>query len=538
MNRVDWLYREPLARWERWFLLGLAGLLMLLLWPLLTRVPRVYGDDSWSTMAGYTLAFEGVPRNPGQMGRGGTNVYLLQPRLLPNVVCAAVYRVVGFGLAQSRFVATLFCMMLMFASYGLVRRLCGPVAAAGTAVMTAVDPWVFLTGRTCREEIFLAALLWLSWWLLLDAFDRNCRKRALFGGLLTGLACWTHPNAVLFTIAAAVTLAVILRRVMWNPRILGWSLLGMAVGVAPYVAYVAYVQSTTSIRLMDQLAERSAAYQRPPGEMLAAERERWDNFLQLPMRLPLLMLYLWAVGLAAWRGGQAERLLLLLVLIAAVLMPVLIQGAHGRYLVVLVPALCALVWRSLPGIGRVTKLWSEAVWRHTSLRWATAGVLVVYAAMSLVPTVAILWAHRHADYNRWMSRIARSIPPDARVMAHTMYWTGLRDRQFISTVPPYFSDWLNPQDFVAFVYKHRPDYLIQSSHLFASVSGLGPRPRNLRTTNCGQGSEMVAAAVPSEILDEFYHRDFGSVRIWHLKWNKLPSPVASTATSPVTHTAE
>jgi hypothetical protein len=518
---LTWLRRDRLAGWECAFLPALLLLLAAMLWPLLGRVPRAYGDDSWSTMAGCTLAFEGVPRNPPQTGRGATNEFLLQPRLFSNLVCAPVYRWAGYGLVQGRAVATLFCGLFVFSSWAMARRLFGPVAAAVIAVLVAVDPWVFLTGRTCREEIFLAGLLWPAWFFLLGAVDRNCAVRGFLGGLLTGLACWAHPNAVPFSVAGGIAFGLVVGPRRMLGRWLGWAVVGLFVGLAPYGIYVALVQHRTNLRLMDQLAERSAAYARPLREMLAVERERWVNFLQLPVRLPLVLLYGAGLAWTALRGKAAHRLMLLLVLSSSVLLPIVVCVGHGRYLVVLVPALAAVVWEALAAAAH-----AAAAKRR---RWLLVGTLGLYAAMSLGPTLAVVYTQRGADYDAWIARIARSVPAGARVMGHSMFWMGLRDREFISSIPPFYGDWRDVSGPAAHVGRYQPTYLIQSSLDYGAVGGLSPRPRDLRSTWFGQACELVASGIPSEALDEFYDRDFGAVRVWRLHWPAPHGPASSTA---------
>ncbi len=523
---IPWLARVPVQRWEPGFLLMLGVLLAGLLLPLLGRAPRAYVDDSWSTMAGYTLAFEGRPRNPGQMGRGGTDIYLVQPRLFPNVVCAAVYRVAGFGLVPGRAVAAGFGALFVFGVYAVMRRLFGPVAAAVVAVMVAVDPWVFLTGRTCREEIFLAALLWWSWWLLLDGLDRGSVRRAFLGGLLTGLAGWTHPNALVFSVAALIALTVLLGRGLLDRRWLAFVILGATVGAMPYLAYVLFVQATTDVRLMEQVAERTGAYARSFAAMWTVEATRWSEFLRLPARLPLLIMYAWGALWIALRGKRADRLLLLLVLLTVLLMPLAVRAAHARYLVVLVPALAAFIWRSLPiPLARANDSAGRVGPRMTRARGAkgiTLAALGVYAAMSLLPSLAILYAHRHADYGRWVGRVAEHVPPGARVMGHTTYWIGLCDRRFISSIPPYFSDWRSEKDASEHICRYRPEYLIQSGVELSGVGGLKARSREMRGNTFARACEQVATQIPAHMLTEFYHPDFGGVRVWKLEWDGSP----------------
>lgn len=522
---------KSVAPWERWFLACLAVLWGTLMLSMLARVPRPFVDDSWSqAMAAYTIAFEGWPRNPGLTDRGGVDQYLLEPRLFPSLVGAGVYRLVGFSLARGRLIAVLFSGVFLFAVYRMMRRLFGAECAAAITVMTMVDPWVFITGRTYRAEVFLAALVWSSWLLLLTSLDHRSLWRAFLGGVLIGLACWTHPNAAAYSAAALVGIAAVagLRRLweLWIPT----ALVGVLIGLAPYLLYVAYVQEVTDLRLLDQVGFRTGAYARPFWEsrpfwdIVTTEGLRWSNFLQLPLRMPLSILFLGALAYAALRGSKPDRFLLILIVLASPMIALINTHATGRYLVVLTPALAALVWRALPA-----KLWGTGgehagggagSRRRRLRRAATLGILLVYASMTVVPTLSIFWGHRRADYDAWMARVTKDIPPDATIMAHTMYWTGLHNRQFLSTDLPFGS---SIEDAVEHLKRYRPEYIIQSSHKFGALKGIGPRPKDVRVTDFAQACERVAQEVPYETLAEFYHRDFGAVRVWRFQWPADPS---------------
>ena len=100
-------------------------------------------------------------------------------------------------------------------------------------------------------------------------------------------------------------------------------------------------------------------------------------------------------------------------------------------------------------------------------------------------------------------------------MAHTMYWTGLHDRQFLSTLLPHGS---SIEDAVERLKKFQPDYAIQSSHTFGALKGIGPRPKDVRATDFARACERIAQEVSYETVTEFYDRDFGAVRVWHFQW--------------------
>jgi hypothetical protein len=136
------LFLQPaFQRLELWFIPLAVGLWLLLMCPMLGRVPRAFVDDSWSqAMAAYTLAFEGVPRNPGHILMGGVDEYLLEPRLFPSVVGAVVYRVLGFSLETGRLTAVAFSGLFLVAVYLTMRRLFNVTAAMGICLMTLIDP--------------------------------------------------------------------------------------------------------------------------------------------------------------------------------------------------------------------------------------------------------------------------------------------------------------------------------------------------------------------------------------------------------------
>jgi len=304
---------------------------------------------------------------------------------------------------------------------------------------------------------------------------------------------------------------------------------GFVAGIAPYVCFVIVAQYATDVRLADQVGRRAGSFRRPPVEIVATEIRRWTNFLRLPMRAPLALMFLWGVLWGLFRGGKPERTLAIWVVLSALLLPLIQPVPTGRYLVILVPALAALLWRSLPHAAATApdawgRVGPNVSIRHISFA-LTSILLVVYVAMSLAPNAYVLYKHRRADYNRWMARIAEHIPRDARVMGDTMFWTGLHDRAFVSSITPYFAHWRSEADAAAFIEHHRPARLIQASSMYSAVGGVARRPADLRATTFGRACELVAAAVPSEILLEFYDPDFGAVRVWKLEWPAVASPI-------------
>ncbi len=514
-------------------------LLAVVLLPRLGRVPHVVVDEHWAeAMAGYTLAFEGRTRNPGLKGWGGAEEHFIQPRILSGVIAAPVYRIFGYGLTQSRAVSATFGALLVFGVYAAVRQLFGPVAAAAAAVATAIDPWFFVTARQFRPEIFLAALLWWSLFLLLRAIRRDSAVESTVAGLLLGLAAWTHPNSAVYATAALIALcAVIGLNRRWF-RLVGFVALGAAVGLAPFLGYTAYVQATSDVRLLGQLHQnRIGAWSRPLLEMLTEERDRWSGFLRLPTRAPLAVLCAAALLYAFVRGARGDRLLAMTVVIASLLAPLIIFVSTPRYLVVLVPMFAILIWRLLPVPGGTR--WAELNpgKRAGPLRLALAGlVLLVVGGMTAGATVVAASRHWAADFQPIQARVRQAVPADATVMANIVFWEALYDRDFIAAFPETFTAyWPDVESAVRHIQRYCPSYVVQNSRTFFTSTGPVPETDDLNAMTFGQAVTAVVRNMPADIVLDLYDPHYGAVRVWRLHWNASSMPAAATrpATIPV-----
>ena len=118
-----------------------------------------------------------------------------------------------------------------------------------------------------------------------------------------------------------------------------------------------------------------------------------------------------------------------------------------------------------------------------------------------------------------MGGVTKDVPVVVTIMGNAVYWRGLHVRQFLSSIIPHSS---SVEDAVASLKRYQPEYAIQSSHTFGGLYGIGPRPKDLRATVFGRACERVAQEVSSETLTEFYHRDFGAVRVWRFQWPAGP----------------
>jgi hypothetical protein len=394
--------------------------------------------------------------------------------------------------------------------------------------MTLIDPWVFIAARTFRAEIFVAALIWWSWFLLLKAHDSHSKKLAFLGGISIGLACWTHPSGVSMTITAFLAMVIVTRLRILRGKWLLAVVAGAGVGALPYAAYVGYVHHFTDVRLWEQIHDRLGAHERPITAFWHSEVQRWSVYLRLPERLPYLLLLLAGCAKVLFRRSRSDWLLLLILVPASPMMALVNTRQTGRYLMVLAPIMAALIWRLLPATPSLADKdrWRSILFVASGARRAAVAysLLLVYAIMTLAPIFFVFWGYRHADYQTWMSQISEDIPSGAKTMAHTFFWTGLCDCEFLTSIIP--RDWSEEQA-VEYITKHQPEYVVQCSHDCLGLGGVSARARNLHRSAFGRACEHVASEIPAEPLLETYHRDFGSARVLHFHWPEAGKRSAS-----------
>ena len=191
------------ARWSRAHLLllavSLALPLLLLLWSL-ESAPGIHLDEAWVTHGTYKVAFGGARPTNGMVGYAGSlHLYLL----------AAVVRIFGLGLLVFRAVSVV-CNVLFVVAFMAVARAVTRKAPGWqwAGVLVASSPLFLLESRfTTEMTTFMPVLLMGGLALSLSALAQPRRKAlvlAVLGGVLLGLACYTHAVGFIFVIAAAV----------------------------------------------------------------------------------------------------------------------------------------------------------------------------------------------------------------------------------------------------------------------------------------------------------------------------------------------
>ena len=456
----------------------------------LTIAPPVYEDEPWQASTGWKLATTGVFGSDlfagfYDMDRRYYGYLPLHPLLL-----AAIYRVAGIGLLQTRLEPLALGLLTLALTAALAQALwrdrrVGLLAlllllllrlnGAGPFRLTGIP--LLDTARIARYDMTVPVFGLAAWYICWRTAARRAAARGyLLAGVLTALASLGH-------LYGAFWLPVLLILSAWTPapgrlRRATWLVSGF---LLPWLLYLPYV-------LTDLPAWRgqTSFY----GERFQLLDLRWylDNLRQEPLRyalwLPAGLLprlarvgaWVYLLGLpavvvaltrGAWRRPDAARALLLPTVLLPVLMALLIFLKLPNYLVLFTPVWClALAWGALALWDRLatTRVWLRAT-RGLLLALLLAVFLEGGARLAALETAA---AHT-TPYPVWIAQVRRWLPPGARVLGLHHYWLGLEDYDYRSFAVPLL--WINPAfsapplTLSAALSRAAPDVLLLDVHL-------------------------------------------------------------------------
>lgn len=481
----------------------------------LTQYPRAFIDESWLANGSWTWLTTGANYDSihhevfKQFGYEWIVRYFLGQ--LPYV---AAYSVFGLGLFQTRLVAWLFGGVLLTLTVLIGRRLYDLNTGLLAALLLALS-LPFLQASRFRQDIILTAMVMLALWLALWAFRHERAWWAhLLAGFLIGVGMDVHQSAFMFAPALAALYLVqygrklLVRRGTWLAGV------GGAVGVAIWVAIHILPSPETYSTLMGFYFTTGADAEMPitnPATLLdSAVRE----FGRYGFRQNLIDLVLIVVGggLLLWRRSDADRLLLTFTG-AAFLSFILFNGNKTNlYAIHLYPLFMLIVAQLLVTLFR--RFEGAPV-----LRAGTALLAVLFAAYSGIRVLNNTL--RASDYNYYAitDRMREVIPTDARVLAMPIWWLGLADYDFSSSLNLAYYRFFNDYDTAEALAVIRPDYVVLDEVQSVVLADEGEElPQGLNAYRVSRAGFMQVLDDYGERVLTFTDRYHGSFEIYALRW--------------------
>lgn len=435
-----------------------AGCLVLYLLVALRHLeilPPVYEDEPWLASTGLKLATRGIFGSDMFAGFYGmeSHCYACMP-LHPSLL-AVTYRLVGFGLFQTRLEPVMMGLLALALTYALGRRLFGPgvgLLAVGLMLFTrftAAAP-SRLTGillldvaRIARYDIVVPVCGLASLHAYVSARKRADARLYALAGLMAGLSGLAHVYGAFWIVALAI-LAV------WD-RAARRAFVALAIGfVAPWLVYLVYVLQNPA-----DWAGQVRGY--APRFDLLNPAWYWDNLRneyqryapgidsirQVATRPGLaLITVVWpAALLALFRrairlSDGAARTLAVPALVMPALFALLLHIKMSNYLIAVLPLGALVVAWGLVSLWR----WAGRTWQPFASRWmqvAVAGLTCAVFAEGIA-RIGMLesLAATTTPYPEFIARVRAFVPHDARVLGLHNYWLGLHGLDYRSWLVP------------------------------------------------------------------------------------------------------
>jgi 4-amino-4-deoxy-L-arabinose transferase-like glycosyltransferase len=273
--------------------------------------PLVGFDEVLLNDAGRQLAETGQFRadvlglNPGFESH-----YFWQPPALP-LAAALVYRLLGFGLWQTRLPSIVFGGLAIWAVFVLVRNLRPHGLAASIAALSLFfwPAWV-LTAKTARMDTGAVLALLLSTHLILRALDRKvpAYRQVFVAGVFASAALVFHTVAVPWVLALSITVF------LFFPKRIALSALygcGIATLIALWLIYAAQFPEEFEAQYLAHLSVR-AAHEGMIERFTGHATRYWLELHKLPTFFVMLLLsaYAWSIR-TPWKDKPLVALIVL-----------------------------------------------------------------------------------------------------------------------------------------------------------------------------------------------------------------------------------
>ena len=471
---------------------------------MLGNYPRVWVDEPWESITASTLAHEGKMYNPVLENYSGFDKVFLQPRLVMDIALAPVFAVFGVGPVQGRLVSAACGALLMIGVYLFTMKFISRRAALLAVWFVMIETMMFISYRTIRPEIYLVTLEVFSLMFFFRGIQTQSSWDFFWAGLLSGIALWTHPNALLLIFALVAILFLTYKTRAFTSRCTWSFAAAIFIGVLPYLLYVIINDAQNSFSTFYlQLDSRTGALAQPHWFLtsLAGEWSRLLEYTRFPSRVAIVIIFIYVWFFSLFSKKREVRNIAIVLGVQAFFSFLLITSKTIFYSTSVLPLLCILtaattddlLGEPLAVMVRLKRIAQLNYWRES----LAVLVFIVLSLNQLAGDTSLLWEQRNCSYAETVRLLQSSIPPNARVWGSITFWYGFQHQPFRSQYT-----------YLREVESFKPEYMITGD---TEVWG-----KDFWATVRQKANETIKQR--GTLIAELPKNCYGTLRVYRLQW--------------------
>ncbi|MGA9407807.1 MAG: glycosyltransferase family 39 protein [Bacteroidota bacterium] len=471
---------------------------------MLGNYPRVWVDEPWESITASTLAHAGKMYNPVLENYSGFDKVFLQPRLVMDIVLAPAFATFGVGPMQGRLVSAACGALLMVGVYLFTLKFISRRAALLAVWFVMIETMMFISYRTIRPEIYLVTLEVFSLMFFFQGIRTQLSRHFFLSGLLSGIALWTHPNALLFVFALVAVLFLTYKIRAFTSRY-SWSFAAaIFIGILPYLVYVIANDAQNSFSTFYlQLDNRTGALAQPHWLLtsLTGEWGRVLEYTRFPSRVAIVIIFICGWGYSLFSKKREVRNTAIVIGVEAFFSFLLITSKTIFYSTSVLPPLCILAAVTTDDLLGEPQAIMVRLKRVVQLHyWRESLAVLLFILLSLNQVLGdanLLWEQRNCSYAETIGLLQSVIPPHARVWGSITFWYGFQHQ-------PFRSQYTYLREMESF----KPEYMITGD---VEVWG-----KDFWASVREKANETVTQR--GTLIAEFPKNCYGTLRVYRLQW--------------------
>ena len=418
---------------------------------------RWVDDESWYLMPINSI-WEGYFRIPTVPG---DDIFWPQPPLL-TYLQAFFSKVIPLEAYTARLIPFSFSCILIWAVYRFTKTHFGSLPAIFAAIFVSTDNILFITGRTVRPDIMIAAFQMLSILFFLKYVDKSRDRYLWLASLSAALAVSSHPNGLVIPVSIGILSLTLLNS--WKDRFkaISHSAIAFIIFITPFIFWLFWMDRDSGFEnVISHWTGRHGRFSNATDEMsffaknwalISAEiNGRYSDFIQWPFRVHIGIAAVCAI-VASFFYRNKLVISIGLIIASHLMFFIFVNNSNNsvRYLASALPLLAILYAVFTSEITKV-KGWSGG-----QKLGALLLTLMIIGGSQFAGNLLFHWKFRSANYNAVIQELRSEIPPNSTVYGSMSFWLGLRDTLFV----PYMrTNWETAEN------TYKPEYVIMDDRV-------------------------------------------------------------------------